>query len=520
MCFQLSTKIYDLFECQSREGYCLNPKRKDKEGKQTCRFSFPIECAGYVPIWDVTGRHLQEVRRNTDQLQQGASIIESEKSCDLFILRNHTRLVSHIPEILNTWCANIEGRPVKSYRQVINYLLKYIMKEEPNSEPFKAMTKASIEEVNPEDPTKKVFQKLLNRTIGNHDMSKQECTHILNGLEFVSFPKKFAYANIMGTRRVEENLLAPEDGDPNRQVKVAKNIADQYWARESDANYQKACKDYEKKGASSGVKHPRDVSLYEFISKYRADWKMNFEVKVPHITPNFSTVPRKNGSARRYDMFLRSLILTHVPGTKLDDIELLSTEDLEKECQFFCEKEECPQLVREEFEESQQVDERKGENKNAPTEGIDDEFDNIAGSQDQLFIEPEAPEEYYEQSEPFERLYGEINTMAPDSRDDECLYDDGEFRELAKNTDWNEDARILGIVTKEKMRELSKWLETKKETEKLQRDLAASGGLPADLNDQQFQAFAVLRKHLMDINRKGIGRVSQLLMNINGSAGM
>ena len=166
------------------------------------------------------------------------------------------------------------------------------------------------------------------------------------------------------------------------------------------------------------------------------------------------------------------------------------------------------------------MDERKGENKNAPTEGLEDEFDNIAGSQDQLFIEPEAPEEYYEQSEPFERLYGEINPLAPESRDDECLYDDGEFRELAKNTDWNEDARKLGINTKEKMRELSKWLETKKETEKLQRDLAASGGLPADLNDQQFQAFAVLRKHLMDINRKGIGRVSQLLMNINGSAGM
>ena len=505
-----------------REAYCLHPKRKDKEtGKMTCRFGFPMEYVGFAPIWDGTGSSLQDIMRKTEEFPQGAGIKENEHGSELFILRNHRRLVSHIPELLNIWGCNIEGRPVRSYQQVVRYLLKYMMKEEPNSEPFNAIMKAAIEDVDPEDPVKKVFQKTLNKTIGNHDMSKQECMHILNGLPFVTFPKKFAYANVMGTRRVE-SLDAQEQENPSRQVKVAKNLADLYWSRDSDPRYKKACEEFEKKGESTSTKHPRDVSLYEFISKYRADWKMNVEEKVPHITPNFSRIPRKKGSLRRYEMFLRSILLTYVSGTNLDDIELLSTTDLEEECRFFCEKPECPQLVREEFEESQQVDEGEGGDEDAIGDDEDDDsesFDNPGGSQEELLIEPEAIEEQYQQAEAYERLYGQINNTAPEGRDDECLYDDSEFREKAKLIDWNEDARKLDITTEDKFRELATWLNTQKDTWPLHRDLAASGGLPSDLNSQQFKAFAVLRNHLLDADRKGVRGVPQLLLNVNGAAG-
>ena len=33
------------------------------------------------------------------------------------------------------------------------------------------------------------------KTVGNHDLSKQECMHILNGLPIVEFPVTFAYVN-------------------------------------------------------------------------------------------------------------------------------------------------------------------------------------------------------------------------------------------------------------------------------------------------------------------------------------
>ena len=136
-----------------------------------------------------------------------------------------------------------------------------------------------------------------------------------------------------------------------------------------------------------------------------------------------------------------------------------------------------------------------------------------------MLIEPEDMAENYEQAEPFERLYGEIITSAINGNEDECLYDDPEFRDMAKLIDWNEDARKLGITSKEKLRELATWLKTKKESVKIVRDLAASGGLPSQLNTQQFKAFAILRKHLLESDRLGVGKASQLLLNISGSAG-
>jgi hypothetical protein len=53
--------------------------------------------------------------------------------------------VHHIAQLLTIWGANIEGRPVGSYEQVIRYLLKYMMKDEPNSQPFSASCKAVVE---------------------------------------------------------------------------------------------------------------------------------------------------------------------------------------------------------------------------------------------------------------------------------------------------------------------------------------------------------------------------------------
>jgi hypothetical protein len=60
--------------------------------------------------------------------------------------------VHHIAELLTIWGANIEGRPVESYEQVIRYLLKYMMKDEPNSQPFSAIYKAVVESAEDDEP--------------------------------------------------------------------------------------------------------------------------------------------------------------------------------------------------------------------------------------------------------------------------------------------------------------------------------------------------------------------------------
>ena len=71
---------------------------KDKDsGRITCRFGFQKDYIGFVPIWDVTGSHLQAIQRDNNKCPEGVEIHKGE----LLLLRNHKRLVTHIPELLN-----------------------------------------------------------------------------------------------------------------------------------------------------------------------------------------------------------------------------------------------------------------------------------------------------------------------------------------------------------------------------------------------------------------------------------
>ena len=515
-----------------RVGYCLKPTnnnmRQQADQRAKCRFGFEKAYHGFQPIWDVNGSSLLGHKWIEGYDHAEIGLTSDGKMTDLYLMRNHPRMVSHIPELLSIWQANIEGRPVRSYEQVIRYLLKYMMKEEPNSKPFDAMMRASVEEVDEADPVRKVFTRTLIKSMGNHDLSKQEVMHILNGIPFVTFPRSFVYANVMGTRCIEEDLQAPGE-DPNRQVRVKKNIADQYWGRDSDPRYLKACKDYEAGGSSGEEKHPRDVSLYEYASKYRADWIKSNEVKVPHFTPNFSRIPRRLGNKNRYMMFLKSMLLIHVPGAKFEDIELLSLEDLEEECRLFSQTQVCPKLVREEFNESQKEDLKKKKKKPGREDeedydlSDDEPLENPRGSQEDLVIEPEVQDFQYEQAEPWERLCGLIDfgdvEAAVLGEDGECLYDHPRFKEGVNAIDWSADARRLGITTPEHFRQLESWLHDTTQTYPLHRNLAASGGLPTDLNQDQFRAFAIVGNHLKQANKRGIANVPQLLLNISGPAG-
>ncbi len=118
-------------------------------------------------------------------------------------------------------------------------MLKYMMKDEPNSASFGAICKAVVTASKDEEPVRKTFQKILMKTIGEHDLSKQECHHILNGLDFVEFSREFVQVNIGGTRRVKN----PVAGEEKREA-VERNIADVFWARETSADYQEALRHY------------------------------------------------------------------------------------------------------------------------------------------------------------------------------------------------------------------------------------------------------------------------------------
>ena len=77
-----------------------------------------------------------------------------------------------------------------------------MMKEEPNSEPFKTICQGVIGRAEETDPVRKVFQHVLMKSVGEHDLSKQECHHILNMLDFVEMSRDIVTVNVNGTKKI------------------------------------------------------------------------------------------------------------------------------------------------------------------------------------------------------------------------------------------------------------------------------------------------------------------------------
>ena len=78
-----------------KEGYCLSPDRKDKDGHLICRFGFPKDYHGYEAEYSPEGDRLVRVTR-TDRCPEGAEIVDG----DLALARSHPNLVQHSPELM------------------------------------------------------------------------------------------------------------------------------------------------------------------------------------------------------------------------------------------------------------------------------------------------------------------------------------------------------------------------------------------------------------------------------------
>ena len=138
-----------------RFGICLSNKRKYSSNDLSCRFKFPMNPQGFDVIYDESGSKISSVKRN-DESSSGADVLDG----DLVFISNHPTVVHHIPELLTVWCANVETRPVKSFDQVIRYILKYLVKPEPNSPPFDSIIKSVVDVANEDEPVRKVMQRV------------------------------------------------------------------------------------------------------------------------------------------------------------------------------------------------------------------------------------------------------------------------------------------------------------------------------------------------------------------------
>jgi hypothetical protein len=185
---------------------------------------------------------------------------------------------------------------------------------------------------------------------------------------------KIVKVNVMGTRR----LRAPTATFTDETDLTESSIATVYWKREVDDGYKAALDVYRRH--PNVARDPARESLYNFAGLYTLGWKFHGEDHVPHVIPVFKSIPKQDGQNKeRYQMFLRALLLVHKPETTFEDISVLNEAQLKTEASDFTMSTECPNVIEEEFEQSQKDEEADD------FEGMDVD---IADEED-LLVQPE-----------------------------------------------------------------------------------------------------------------------------------
>ena len=158
-----------------RRAYCLITT----EARETiCRFGFPLDLRGFIAMLAEVDNHqiLDQIVRDEQFSKAAAFVLGS-----LELLRNHPRLVQHIPDILCIWRGNIDCKLIKSPESLLRYILKYIMKPETGSLAFNDIIKTLTANADDTTEPRKIFQKILLKTVGEHDISKNEAWRIVSG---------------------------------------------------------------------------------------------------------------------------------------------------------------------------------------------------------------------------------------------------------------------------------------------------------------------------------------------------
>jgi hypothetical protein len=313
--------------------------------------------------------------------------------------------------------------------------------------------------------------------------------------------KTIVKVNVMGTWRQR----APTATDATDLTE--KNKAGYYWNRENSEGY-KVAMDIHRNNLDT-VRDPSKQSLYEFVRQYSDNWKLHGEDKVPHVIPSFRSVSKRGGQNKeRYLMFLRALLLMHKPGSTFNQVSLLDQPQLEVEASDFSMLPNCPNVVTEEYDQSQ-LDEEDDE------EG----FDGVDDNEQPLLVQPEL-EQGPNIHENWQELLGPmVHHDEPHVEDGEADYDKQDMNN--EDYDWQEDSRLLGLSEQDKL-ELPGWINMTKIFEDVEEDNAVVGGLPENLNPKQLLAYKIICNHtkwVIEDKEKGTMNTPQLLLNISGAAG-
>lgn len=244
-----------------------------------CKFFFPKDLEGFEA--EQQGDFISFISNKLGELgHDGARFSHNV----LNLARNHPRIVDHIQELLQGWRGNINVQIVKSLQQLLEYVVKYMLKATTGSASFHNTVKDITQQQSPDSQPASILQKVLMRQITEHDMPRTEAARLVLGLPFVFYSREFRMVNLLGVRRLAVRENEQEEAMERRATQD--NIADLYWVREEKDEFLTLVQRFEE-GSISLPWHPRNISLYSFTSYFEKSWRLAAKSYIPHISPTF-----------------------------------------------------------------------------------------------------------------------------------------------------------------------------------------------------------------------------------------
>ena len=221
---------------------------------------------------------------------------------------------------------------------------------------------------------------------------------------YVEFSQAPRIANLRGSSAAKKQVSSETEC-----IKDDENWQNAYWTRENVDGYKQLCTDYEAGKVPCLDRHPKDISLREFMCNFTKKWKYAPANVFPYMIPTFRYVVKKG--KKNYEEYCKSLLLQDKPGCTLDNVGK-NFDSCEEELKDFVENSQfCPNLVKEEFHESQRI----GDDFNQEQDPF------IAG--DALYVEPEERPERAPKDE-YMHLYDLGHEGNPEADEVENEFDD------------------------------------------------------------------------------------------------
>ena len=465
--------------------YCL----KKFLDSHRCRFGYPLTLMGFIEkiLEGERGRQIWEEVVRSDDFPLGAGFEYGK----LRIVRNHPKIVMHVPELLVLWRGNIDQKLIDNPKQFLKYALKYLLKPEVGSLAFSDIIKTLTTNADDNAPVRKVFQKILLKLVGEHDMSKNEAWRIVSGGSYVTHSRPYRYLNLTGSRRV--NIEANQNED---QPAVARNFCDIYWAKESDENYKVFVEKFES-GQISYMLHPKDVSLYNFASCFTHKWHPSYELHVPKPTPCFTFVPIPDNVEYR-KAYCETTLLLHKPGTSPGNL-LNKHEDVEEAMfDFASNDEQCPVVIKEEYFASLRMTA-------AELANVHNNVEDLVQSENSQTVNLEQEDWMVGLGDVVRQT--DIMDPEPDTMDDD---EDCMDIEMDETVDWSSDRKLLNL-SNQQVDDAGDWIERMKVSADLDYD-PLQAVPPESLNNDQRPVFDEMMASLAD-------NQSQKLIDVSGGAG-